>query len=316
MGCAPGFTRAPEKVFETERPTSPVPSCGGSIRRGTEQRPRRDRMGRAGAAGRSGGVSNAGGATSGPRLRPGAPHRALEGGRRRRGAGGVRARVAGAAALSRRLRLRHLAPSHRRAAGARSRGEPARPAAARGEPRGCAGLGGSHGQRVPRAGGGRPAAPRALARRLVAGSACGGVALLLRGPIRGAGGEHPRAAGEHGEDPPEPGSRRVARGLGARGGLMRCAEFVRWLDRERPEERAAAAREHAAGCASCARRWAADAALDRLLAEALPPAPLGFSDRLMARLPERRAVPVLLGFETPWWLRAAADPAAVLALAL
>jgi len=97
---------------------------------------------------------------------------------------------------------------------------------------------------------------------------------------------------------------------------MRCAEFVRWLDRERPEERAAAAREHAAGCASCARRWAADAALDRLLAEALPPAPLGFSDRLMARLPERRAVPVLLGFETPWWLRAAADPAAVLALAL
>ena len=97
---------------------------------------------------------------------------------------------------------------------------------------------------------------------------------------------------------------------------MRCAEFVRWLDRERPEGPAAAARAHAAGCASCARRWAADEALDRLLAEALPLAPAGFSDRLMARLPERRAVPVLLGCETPWWLRAAADPAAVLALAL
>jgi hypothetical protein len=93
-------------------------------------------------------------------------------------------------------------------------------------------------------------------------------------------------------------------------------EFVRWLDRGRPEGRAPAALAHAAGCATCARRWAAEKTLDRLLAEALPLAPAGFSDRLMARLPERRALPVLLGGETPWWLRAAADPAAVLALAL
>jgi len=64
------------------------------------------------------------------------------------------------------------------------------------------------------------------------------------------------------------------------------------------------------------KRWMTEGEIDRLLAEPPPPAPIGFADRLMARLPERRAVPLLVGAETPWWLRAATDPAAVLALAL
>jgi len=97
---------------------------------------------------------------------------------------------------------------------------------------------------------------------------------------------------------------------------MRCAEFQRWLDRERPGAAATAAMHHAAGCASCARRVAAEEAIDRLLAEPPPRAPAGFGDRLMARLPERRAVPIEVGSATPWWLRAATDPAAVLALLL
>jgi hypothetical protein len=64
------------------------------------------------------------------------------------------------------------------------------------------------------------------------------------------------------------------------------------------------------------KRLGVEETIDRLLAEPPPPAPVGFTDRLMARLPERRALPALVGGETPWWLRAATDPAAVLALAL
>ena len=98
---------------------------------------------------------------------------------------------------------------------------------------------------------------------------------------------------------------------------MKCGEFHRWLDHGRPGEAAAAATAHAASCTACAQRLAAEEAIDRLLAEPGLAAPGGFTDRLMARLPVGPMAPVpLVGPATPWWLRAATDPAAVLAFSL
>src|SRR5262249_30450096 len=78
-----------------------------------------------------------------------------------------------------------------------------------------------------------------------------------------------------------------------------------------------AASAHASSCTRCAQRLASEEAIDRLLAEPGLAAPAGFVGRLMARLPARPMAPAaLIGAATPWWLRAATDPAAVLALAL
>jgi len=98
---------------------------------------------------------------------------------------------------------------------------------------------------------------------------------------------------------------------------VKCAEFHRWLDHGRPGEAAAAATAHASSCTACAQRLAAEEVIDRLLAEPGLAAPAGFTDRLMARLPARPMAPVpLVGPATPWWLRAATDPAALLAFSL
>jgi hypothetical protein len=98
---------------------------------------------------------------------------------------------------------------------------------------------------------------------------------------------------------------------------MRCAEFRRWLDEGRDAHGAAPAAAHASTCAACGALERAEAAIERWLAEELEPAPAGFTERLMSRLETPRAVLAPLRKpEIPWWLRAAVDPAAVLALAL
>lgn len=98
-----------------------------------------------------------------------------------------------------------------------------------------------------------------------------------------------------------------------------CARFARWLDGGMPTAEAAAHEAHAAGCAACAAALADARALDRALERALAAAPEGFADRVMTRLAGARRTRLAAWIEPdalPWWVRAFADPAAVLALML
>lgn len=103
---------------------------------------------------------------------------------------------------------------------------------------------------------------------------------------------------------------------------MNCDEFGRWLDQGFPAV-AGTARDHASLCVHCARALAATESLERMLAA--PPARTApdFTDAVMARIaapvePAAApfALPALPAFSMPWWLRAAAEPAAALALLL
>jgi len=95
-----------------------------------------------------------------------------------------------------------------------------------------------------------------------------------------------------------------------------CDAFARWLDDGAAASAADPHLAHAATCAACGTALAAARALDTLLAAAPAPGPAGFADRVMARVgaidvrriaaPQRPAL--------PWWARAAAEPAAALAL--
>ena len=103
---------------------------------------------------------------------------------------------------------------------------------------------------------------------------------------------------------------------------MTCRDFERWLDQGMPEADAAAARAHAAACSACASSLAAAREIDALFAAVPASAPPPFTDRVMARVAEASAlqareadhapVPSVL----PWWVRAAHDPAVVLAAAV
>lgn len=101
---------------------------------------------------------------------------------------------------------------------------------------------------------------------------------------------------------------------------MTCADFERWLDDGMPEDAAAPARAHAAGCVRCAQARAAAEALESGLARAAFAAPAGLTDHVMARIAAieaHRAVRVPLVEDAfPWWVRATWDPAAVAAAAL
>jgi len=103
---------------------------------------------------------------------------------------------------------------------------------------------------------------------------------------------------------------------------MTCADFGRWLDEGLPENDAARARAHAAGCARCAAGLAAAEAIEAALAHATFMAPAGLTDAVMARVAAseaRRAAPAMIPAADdafPWWVRAALDPAVVTAMLL
>ena len=95
-----------------------------------------------------------------------------------------------------------------------------------------------------------------------------------------------------------------------------CEQFDTWLDSGRDASLATSANAHAAGCARCAGAFE----LETLLAE--PPsvrADASFTEGVLfrvrdaerARAASRR---VLADTESPWWLRAPAEPPAALAL--
>jgi hypothetical protein len=103
---------------------------------------------------------------------------------------------------------------------------------------------------------------------------------------------------------------------------VHCLAFERLLDEGEPRRLPAAAVEHSLTCARCARSLARarslESALERHFAReaAADAVPAGFTDRVMARVArgEARGVRWLaLPDALPWWTRAFADPAVVLA---
>jgi len=86
-----------------------------------------------------------------------------------------------------------------------------------------------------------------------------------------------------------------------------------------PDAAGAEARAHAASCPRCAAALATARALDAALARYAATAPAGFTARVMESVALARSPRPIPWIETdmlPWWVRAAADPATALSLAL
>ena len=95
---------------------------------------------------------------------------------------------------------------------------------------------------------------------------------------------------------------------------MDCDAFERWLDEGEPQDGADVAHAHAAECLRCATTWRASQSLEHALAATPASAPAGFTERVMARVGKGRVrVPITLP-ALPWWVRAAMEPATVLAM--
>ena len=105
---------------------------------------------------------------------------------------------------------------------------------------------------------------------------------------------------------------------------MNCSDVNRWLDAGMPAESASAARAHAARCERCAASLRADLEIAELLGpeRAVPlPDRSRFVERVMADVASAegrkpRLAPWPASPSLPWWVQAAADPAAVLACLL
>ena len=102
---------------------------------------------------------------------------------------------------------------------------------------------------------------------------------------------------------------------------MNCHEIEQWIEGERQPEWQSSALEHAASCPGCAPAIHSSIALEEILQGVSLPAPIGFADRVMARVrhaPRAHTVEVEMPLaETlPWWVAAAAQPATVLAFVL
>jgi hypothetical protein len=97
-----------------------------------------------------------------------------------------------------------------------------------------------------------------------------------------------------------------------------CDAFERWLDAGLPAAGAAEARAHAAACPRCAPALEAALEVERFLAEETAHAPAGFTARVMERVAAAGRAGALDFTPAPlaWWLRAGAEPATALALAL
>lgn len=100
---------------------------------------------------------------------------------------------------------------------------------------------------------------------------------------------------------------------------MTCEEFARRLD----DDEEAGLLEHASRCASCADLLRAQRELDRILAHtAAPPLedPARFVDQVLQRVLQFERESPRFQWQPatplPWWVQAAADPAAVLACVL
>jgi hypothetical protein len=100
---------------------------------------------------------------------------------------------------------------------------------------------------------------------------------------------------------------------------MDCGRFERWLDEGMGAEVGAEGPAHAASCARCGAALAAARALDAALERSATVAPAGFAERVMERVALARQARFLARLEPevlPWGVRAAAEPATALSLAL
>ncbi len=100
---------------------------------------------------------------------------------------------------------------------------------------------------------------------------------------------------------------------------MDCARFERWLNEGMGETAGAAGHAHAVSCARCGAVLAAARALDAALERSAIVAPADFTARVMERVARARLARRLTWIEPevlPWWVRAAAEPATALSLAL
>jgi hypothetical protein len=97
---------------------------------------------------------------------------------------------------------------------------------------------------------------------------------------------------------------------------MTCDAFDRWLDLGAPADGAARAHAHAASCPRCAEVLSLDQALERALSAPPPPAPAGFTDRVMARIATAPRGVLVEPPVLPWWTRVALEPVTVLALTI
>jgi hypothetical protein len=100
-----------------------------------------------------------------------------------------------------------------------------------------------------------------------------------------------------------------------------CREFLEWLDSGKPESGTKGARVHAESCATCLEELEAAAALELELSRVAASTAPDFVATVMARVansPQTRLAPAPLPSRDwlPWWVRAAAQPATVLAFAV
>lgn len=102
---------------------------------------------------------------------------------------------------------------------------------------------------------------------------------------------------------------------------MNCREFQQWLDLGKPAVAAGTAQSHGDHCARCRREMAGSTALEAALVEVSVPTSAAFTTSVMDRVvrtPQVRVSPDLVRApdSLPWWVQAAAQPAAVLAFAI
>lgn len=102
---------------------------------------------------------------------------------------------------------------------------------------------------------------------------------------------------------------------------MNCAQFGEWLDQGSPGEAMRDARSHLEICALCAASLSANREVEKLISQVETPAPTGFVLNVMSQVREFEANRVPVPFIAvpdflPWWVRAAMQPATVLALVL
>jgi hypothetical protein len=101
---------------------------------------------------------------------------------------------------------------------------------------------------------------------------------------------------------------------------MDCRDFERWLDDGRAEPESAVARGHASECARCREALATTDEFEWALGQRFATTSADFTDRVMARLPERANEPVTVPDDSespfPWWIDVLREPSAALGLAL
>jgi len=100
---------------------------------------------------------------------------------------------------------------------------------------------------------------------------------------------------------------------------MDCERFERGLNEGMEVAAGAEGCAHAASCARCAAALAAARALDAALEPPAVVAPADFAERVMERVARARQARLLAWIEPevlPWWVRASAEPATALSLAL